>query len=87
MNLSDIGGVELNNNEKQRLRGGDDTPSGTCAFKDPSGNVLCGLDKESAIFFYEAYGPGSGANWCCDSCPTTEWWIETCGSEGGGGEQ
>ena len=44
-NLDDIGGIELNNKQKLFLKGGDELPGGTCAFKDPEGYVQCNLSR------------------------------------------
>jgi hypothetical protein len=71
----------MNNENLLALKGGAEPGLGTCAFKDPDGYVFCGLTKWEALFMYDPYGPGSGANWCCDSCPTTSWWIAGCGNE------
>ena len=48
--------------------------SGSCAFKEPDGTVYYGLSKAAAQNSYDHYGPGSGANWCCDSCGSTSWY-------------
>jgi hypothetical protein len=80
--LDNIKGIVLTNSEKADLNGGDEIPGGTCAFMDPEGYVYCNLSRSEALFYYEPYGPGSGAHWCCDSCSETWWWKEGCGSGG-----
>ncbi len=40
---------------------------GSCGFIDPSGYTQCDLSQAEALHFYDAFGPGSGAHWCCES--------------------
>ena len=49
---------------------------GTCAYKNPEGKIHCNMSKDEALFMYYGNPPGSGANWCCDSCGST--WGGAC---------
>jgi len=85
--MKKIGNLNINLNKEISkenlliLKGGVEPGGGTCAFMDPDGYVYCNLSKSEALFMYEPYGSGSGAHWCCDSCSSTQWWINACGTQ------
>ena len=78
-------GVEfLTGTQMKGTRGGNDgygygySASGTCAArgKEDAGkrNYYCGVSITQAKFM----GDHPGCNWCCDSCNTTDWYLENC---------
>jgi len=74
----------IKNEELINLRGGYDSGgyenSGSCGFMHPDGDVFCNLTYAEAKNSWDAFGPGQGARWCCDSCSEAEWYTNNCPS-------
>ena len=80
-NVSDI----MSDKMLKSIIGGYDLPEiyiyaeGTCAWYGKLNGVgpevpRCGISKNAAMGYHEA----SGGNWCCDSCSTTQWYLDYC---------
>jgi hypothetical protein len=75
-NLDDISGLDLTNNQKLTLRGGDEEPGGKCAAMSPTGSCFEYLSRTEAIFMAGCDPDGTncnGGHWCCDSCGSVTW--------------